>query len=86
MILARILTPEARERLSRIALVKDDRARQIQDMLIGMASSGQLVEKVDENKLKALLSQLTSTQQKSKITIQRKKRIEDEDDIDYSDL
>lgn len=42
--LASVLKPEARERLARIALVKPDKARGVENMLLAMAQRGQLGE------------------------------------------
>ncbi|KAI8910316.1 PDCD5-related protein [Gorgonomyces haynaldii] len=41
-ILASILDNSARERLARISIVKQDKARQVEEMLIRMAQSGQI--------------------------------------------
>jgi len=57
-ILAQVTEPDARERLSRIALVKPEKARQIEDMIIRAAQSGGLSSKVDEQKLIQLLEQI----------------------------
>ncbi|EPS63630.1 hypothetical protein M569_11154, partial [Genlisea aurea] len=46
MILAQILTPEARQRLARIALVKPEKARGVEDVIIRAAQVGQIAEKV----------------------------------------
>jgi len=83
-LMSQLLTPEARERLSRIALVKDDHARQIEDLILRMAQNGQISEKISEDKLKSMLAQIgEQTKPKTKITIMRKKRKEDDDDVDY---
>jgi len=54
-------------------------------MLIRMAQTRQLAEKVDENKLKSMLASITETKKKT-ITIQRKKRPEDEEEEEEYDL
>ncbi|KAL9938363.1 hypothetical protein V8E36_002986 [Tilletia maclaganii] len=61
--LSTVLEPEARERLSRIALVKPAKARTIQDMLIRMAQSGQIRSKVNEAQLIDLLDQVDRAEQ-----------------------
>jgi len=78
--LAQVLTSEARERISRIALVKPEKARAVEDSIIRAAQSGQLASKIDENKLIQMLEQSSEKQGKPKITIQRKKRDSDDDD------
>ncbi|KAN0031454.1 hypothetical protein ACTFIV_005318 [Dictyostelium citrinum] len=77
-ILIQILTPDARERLSRIAIVKPEKSRQVEDLIIRAAQTGQLTEKVDENKLISLLEQLNEKTKKTTITMKRR-TIEDDD-------
>ena len=50
-ILDQILLPEARDRLKRLGLVKEAKARGVEDMLIQAAKSGQLKNRVDEARL-----------------------------------
>ncbi|GAA6009504.1 hypothetical protein JCM11491_003581 [Sporobolomyces phaffii] len=57
-VMRQILTTEARERLSRIALVKPDRARAIEQLLMRMAQSGQLRGRVSEEQLIDVLDQV----------------------------
>lgn len=78
-ILAQILTNEAKERLSRVALVKPEKAAQVEDYLIQQAQSRQLVGKVDEKKIISLLESLSSGQKETKIVIQQKRGLFDED-------
>eukprot|EP01132_Coremiostelium_polycephalum_P005984 gene5984-7455_t len=77
-IITQILTHDARERMSRIAMVKPDKARQIEDMLIRSAQTGQISEKVDEQKLISLLEQISGKEKKTTITMKRR-TIEDDD-------
>jgi len=79
MILQQILMPEARERLSRIALVKPENARGVEDLIIRAAQSGQLGEKIDEAKLISLLEQLDQNKKKTTVTIVRRGRNDDDD-------
>ncbi|KAJ1023197.1 hypothetical protein NDA16_003350 [Ustilago loliicola] len=53
-----ILDAEARERLSRIGLVKPQKARQITDLLIRMAQSGQIRGRITQDQLIGLLDQV----------------------------
>ncbi|MBS3793299.1 MAG: DNA-binding protein [Candidatus Thorarchaeota archaeon] len=66
-ILRQILTPEARQRLSNIKLVKPQFAEQIELQLIQIASSGRLKGRIDDEKLKSLLKQLQGKERERKI-------------------
>ncbi|EST04603.1 PDCD5-related protein [Kalmanozyma brasiliensis GHG001] len=85
--LSRILDTEARERLSRIGLVKPQKARQITDLLIRMAQSGQIRGKIKEEQLIDLLDQVDQANAAEsgagKITFTRKKTVQDDDDSDF---
>eukprot|EP00887_Chlorella_sp_A99_P006253 scaffold3.g6253.t1 len=79
MLLA-LLQPSARDRLARISLVKPDKARAIEDIIIQAARRGQLGEKVSEERLIELLEQVNErTQSKTKVTIQRRRAFDDDD-------
>ncbi|XP_044496795.1 DNA-binding protein DDB_G0278111-like [Mangifera indica] len=81
MMLSQILSSEARERLSRIALVKPEKARGVEDILLRAAQMGQIVEKVSEEKLISLLEQInTQTSKQTKVTIQRRRSVLEDDD------
>ncbi|KAG0268261.1 Programmed cell death protein 5 [Actinomortierella ambigua] len=80
--LIQILDGEARERLSRIAIVKADKARAVEDLLIRMAQGGQVRSKITESQLIELLGQVNQqTENKTKIVYNRR-RYDDSDD-DY---
>ena len=72
--MASILDAQARERLARIRIVKADKARQVEEMLLRMAQSGQVTglikirAKVTENQLIDFLGQM-SGQGETKITV-----------------
>ncbi|WP_297477004.1 DNA-binding protein [Thermococcus sp.] len=57
-IMRRILTPEARERLGRVKLVKPELARQVQLVLVQLYQAGQITEPIDDAKLKRILAQI----------------------------
>eukprot|EP00197_Chlamydomonas_leiostraca_P008034 CAMPEP_0202866346 /NCGR_PEP_ID=MMETSP1391-20130828/7333_1 /ASSEMBLY_ACC=CAM_ASM_000867 /TAXON_ID=1034604 /ORGANISM="Chlamydomonas leiostraca, Strain SAG 11-49" /LENGTH=128 /DNA_ID=CAMNT_0049546281 /DNA_START=66 /DNA_END=452 /DNA_ORIENTATION=- len=80
--LAAIMTGGARERLSRIALVKPDKARAVENMILAAAQRGQLGEKVSEERLVSMLETINEKQgtTKPKITIQRRRPAFDDDD------
>jgi len=67
-ILRQILTPEARQRLTNIKMVKPQFAEQIEMQLIQLASTGRLKGQVTDEQLKALLQQLQGKERERKIT------------------
>lgn len=74
--------------MSRIAIVKAEKARAIEDMVIQMAQRGQLKAQIGEQQLIDLLESLGAKEEaKAKVTIRRKKHDfdddEDEDDDDF---
>ncbi|KAG6332417.1 hypothetical protein ID866_6677 [Astraeus odoratus] len=84
--MATILDSAARERLSRIALVGPERSRQIEEILLRMAQTGQLRGKVSESQLIELLEQMEDAQaktstKKTTIVYQRRRDFDDEDDF-----
>ncbi|XP_009623721.1 uncharacterized protein [Nicotiana tomentosiformis] len=81
MMLTQILTSEARARLARIALVKPDKARGVEDVVLRASQMGQITEKVSEEKLIQLLEQInTQTTKQTKVTIQRRRSVLEDDD------
>mmetsp|Transcript_14084 Transcript_14084/g.17069 ORF Transcript_14084/g.17069 Transcript_14084/m.17069 type:complete len:132 (-) Transcript_14084:458-853(-) len=79
--LASVLTNSARERLHRIELVKPDKARKVEDMVLGMAQQGKIREKVSEEQLIHWLGQIAEKEPtKSKVNIQRRRSAFDDDD------
>ncbi|WP_297500965.1 DNA-binding protein [Thermococcus sp.] len=63
-IMRRILTPEARERLGRVKLVKPELARQVELVLVQLYQAGQINEPVDDEKLKRILAQIDARTRK----------------------
>ena len=84
--LSQILDSSARDRLRRIALVKADRARAIEDLVLDMARRGQIRQRVSEQELVGLLEEISGREQdneanghgggsgsRGKITFQRRR-------------
>jgi len=67
-LLRQILTPEARQRLTNVKMVKPQFAEQIEAQLIQLAASGKLKGRVDDNQLKTLLQQIQGRERERKIT------------------
>jgi len=63
-IMRRILTPEARERLGRVKLVKPELARQVELVLVQLYQAGQIREPIDDEKLKRILAQIDARTRK----------------------
>ena len=67
-LLRQILTPEARQRLTNIKMVKPQFAEQIEMQLIQLASAGRLRERVTDEQLKSLLLQLQGQERERKVS------------------
>jgi programmed cell death protein 5 len=85
MLINQLLTPEAAERLARIAIVKPDKANEVGSMLLSMAQRGQLTEKIGEERLIGMLNGISEGEKKKSTTIsfQRKKYSGDDSDEEY---
>lgn len=57
-ILRQHLTDEARKRLNTIRMSKPDFADQVERQLVALAQSGRLQQKIDDEKMKQLLSEM----------------------------
>ena len=69
-ILRRILSPEAKERLNRLKMVKPEFAAQLELQLIQIVQSGRISVPITDNQLKTMLSKLQSS--KREINIRRR--------------
>ncbi|MGM0770492.1 MAG: DNA-binding protein [Halobacteriota archaeon] len=67
-ILRQIMTPEARERLTRLKLSRKELAEQLESQLVMLAQSGRLQSRIDDEKLKLLLSQMQPKKREPTIT------------------
>ena len=70
-LLRKILTPEARQRLQNVKLVRPDFAAQIEIQLLQLAQSGRVPLPITDDLLKKLLEQIQSQQTKRDISIRR---------------
>ncbi|KAL8260211.1 hypothetical protein R6Q59_028164 [Mikania micrantha] len=62
--------------VARIALVKPEKARGVEDVVLRAAQMGQIVEKVSEEKLISLLEQInTQTTKQTKVTGQNQGKV-----------
>ncbi len=66
-ILRQILTPEARQRLTNIRMVKPQMAEQIEVQLIQLAGSGRLRSRITDEQLKSLLLQIQGRERERKV-------------------
>jgi len=88
-ILSRLLSADAKERLNRIALVKPDKARKLEEMVIMMARQGRIQGKLEDSALKHMLEQIEGGGggSSSGVTFNRRRAIDsDDEEIDLSDL
>jgi programmed cell death protein 5 len=68
-ILMQVMEPEARERLNTIKLTKPEFAAAVEQQLFALAQSGRLRQKITDDQLKQLLSQIVP--QKKEFNIRR---------------
>lgn len=72
-ILRTILTPEARERLYNIKLVKPEIAKIVEDRLIALAVQGRITRPLTDEELKAILEEIYArTRREYRISIREK--------------
>ncbi len=67
MLLRQILSPEARDRLSNVRLVRPDLAEDVENQLIQLAQMGRLNRIVKDEDVKDILEKLTSAKKETKI-------------------
>jgi len=68
-VLRMALTPEARQRLTNVKMVKPELAGSIEEYVVQMASSGKLKRAIDDEQLKQML--LSLQEKKREIRIRR---------------
>eukprot|EP00927_Polykrikos_kofoidii_P075504 TRINITY_DN71749_c0_g1_i1.p1 TRINITY_DN71749_c0_g1~~TRINITY_DN71749_c0_g1_i1.p1 ORF type:complete len:129 (+),score=39.44 TRINITY_DN71749_c0_g1_i1:92-478(+) len=87
MMVRQILEPEAFERLVRVGLVKPMRRAQIEDALLAMAQKGALQERMSDSALVNLIDRVDGpSASTSKVNFQRKRRDDEDDDLDLDNL
>jgi programmed cell death protein 5 len=67
MVLRKILTPEARERLGRVALAYPDVARGVENQLIALVQTGRVQSVVDDVALREILRKVMPKKREIKI-------------------
>lgn len=72
-VLRKILTPEARERLANLRLVRPDLVKSLEDQLILLAQSGRIKVPITDEELKSLLQSIFErTRKETRISIREK--------------
>ncbi|KAL0225792.1 hypothetical protein P9112_013116 [Eukaryota sp. TZLM1-RC] len=84
-LLSSILESDARERLNRIALVKPEKARQLENTILHLCQTNKHVGTFGDNKLVQLLEQLDQKNE-TKINIKRRPVFEEDDLGDLDEL
>jgi programmed cell death protein 5 len=67
MVLRKILTPEARERLGRVALAYPDVARGVENQLIALVQTGRVQSVIDDVALREILRKVMPKKREIKI-------------------
>ena len=70
-LMRKLLTPEARQRLQNLKLVRSEFAAQIEVQLLQIAQAGRVPLPINDDLLKRLLTQIQSQQTKRDINIRR---------------
>ncbi|CUM54098.1 unnamed protein product [Debaryomyces tyrocola] len=87
--LSQILETSARERLSRVRIVRPDRADAVEQYIIKLAATGSITRKLSENDIVEILDGISRDEKKqtqSKIVFDRRTtNIDSDDDDDFFD-
>lgn len=68
-VLMEVLTPEARSRLANVKLARPEYAIQIENLIIQLAQTGQIKQKITDEQLKQILRKISA--KRKDITIRR---------------
>ena len=71
-LMRKVLTPEARQRLANIKIVRPEYAAQLELQLLQVAQSGRVKLPINDEMLKRMLAQIQSQQQQRDIRIRRR--------------
>jgi programmed cell death protein 5 len=82
-VLSQVLSGEAKERLSRIRLVKPDKVRQVEDVVINIARQQHIV--ISDSQLCEILEKVSEGEKSVKIQIARRGKKNRENDWDDDD-
>uniref|UniRef100_A0A7S1F4D9 Programmed cell death protein 5 n=1 Tax=Noctiluca scintillans TaxID=2966 RepID=A0A7S1F4D9_NOCSC len=86
MMVRQIMEPDALERLNRIRLVKPEKTERLEMQIMQLASTGMLQEKISDSQLVSMLDKIDGSTKGPSVTIQRKQRVVDDDDVDIDAL
>mmetsp|Transcript_53536 Transcript_53536/g.120814 ORF Transcript_53536/g.120814 Transcript_53536/m.120814 type:complete len:129 (-) Transcript_53536:84-470(-) len=87
VMIRQILEPDALERLNRVGLVKPEKRQQLEAVLLNLAQSGQIQEKMSDGALIQIIEKVDAQRSTtSSVRIQRKRRDDSDDDIDLDNL
>ena len=81
-----LLTPDARERLNNIAVVKPEKAERFEAIVIQNAQRGALQGKVTDGQLLDLLNQFADIDKATTTVEVKRPRFDDEDELDLDNL
>ena len=82
-VLSQVLAQDAMARLSNLRAAKPERAAQVEAMLINMARSGRIGNKMNDEQFRGLLDQISGqTQKKTTVKFDRRRAALDSDDED----
>ena len=79
-LLTQILEPEARARLTRLSLVKPEKSKGMEELLLGLAMRGQLRGRVSEEELIRLMKGDEDKKEVPRVVVKRAAMMDDDDD------
>ncbi|KAK4291522.1 hypothetical protein Pmani_035651 [Petrolisthes manimaculis] len=83
-LLNQVLDQQARARLNTIMIAKPEKGRQVESVIVQMASSGQIAGRLSENDLIGLVERVNAqTQKTTSVKFDRRRAALDDDDDDW---